>query len=110
MVRFVARPFAAGALVLAGLGTCVDGLAGYWALAVLESVLLGGGFDFQNAKLLLPLDWQPARPISAITANAYCARWIPMVNASLWKLDIKKGERYCPTTSMSNRNDLSPHP
>jgi hypothetical protein len=52
----VAKPLAAGVLVLDGLGTCVDGLGGYWALESLDAVLLANGFDFQNAKLLLPLD------------------------------------------------------
>jgi hypothetical protein len=68
---------------------------------VLAAVLLLRGFDFQNARLLLLPDVQPARPANAITANAKRARWIPMAIASLWKLDIEKGERNSPTTSLS---------
>jgi hypothetical protein len=79
-------------VVPAGLAACVEGLAGYWGLAgVLEAVLLAKGFEFQNAELLLPLDWQPTRPNIAIVANAYRARWIPMAKASSWRLEFKKG-------------------
>jgi hypothetical protein len=91
-----ANPPAAGVFVLAGLGTCVDGLGGYWALESVAAVLLAKGFVFQNAKLSLPPDWQPARPTSAIMANTHCARWIPMAKVSFWKLDIAKGRENLP--------------
>ena len=62
----------------------------------LAAVLLAKGFVFQNAKLSLPPDWQPARPTSAIMANTHCARWIPMAKVSFWKLDIAKGRENLP--------------
>jgi len=91
-----ARLLAAGALVLAGGVACVDGFGGYWGFESFAAVLPAKGFVFQNAKLLLPLDWQPARPNSAITANANCARWIPMAEVSFWKPDIETGREKSP--------------
>ena len=91
-----AKPLAVGVLVLAGLGVCVDGFGGYWALESLAAVLLAKGFVFQNAIPSLPPDWQPARPTNAIMANTYCARWIPMAKASFWKLDTAKGRKRLP--------------
>jgi len=91
-----ARPLAAGVLVLVGGGVCVDGFGGYWAFESFAAVLPAKGFVFQNARLLLPPDWQPARPNIAITANANCARWIPMAEVSFWKPDIEKGREEPP--------------
>ena len=55
-----------------------------WSAYTLAAVLLLNGFAFDNA-VLPPLDWQPTRPTSAITASVYRARWIAMARTSFWK-------------------------
>ena len=93
-VELAVSPLAVAVLASAGLGTCDDGFGGYWGFEV-AAVLLLNGLDFQNARLLLPPDWQPARPVSAIAAHTKRARRIP-IKRFLWKTRHREGRKERP--------------